>query len=302
MNSIKKKSLNIIGCGIVGKTLAILFKQHSVFEIQCIVNQSLESATNAVHIIGEGQAVTSIDQLAPADIYMIATGDSQIEEVLQSLNKTGLLRTDNIIFHCSGALSSTQITDIIGKQFACASIHPVKSFADLEGSVSTFSGTYVGMEGDPRAIESLRAAFKDIGAQTFNIKSENKIIYHAATVVLCNYLTALLDVGLQCYQLAGVERLLAQEIIKPIVTGTIENIFRLGLTDALTGPIARGDVELVQRQSEAMYEVNQQFGEIYRLLGSVAVELSNKKGIATRDAIDQLRELFLKNPAISAKC
>ena len=209
-----------------------------------------------------------------------------------TLSDSGLLRTGDIVFHCSGALAST---DLVSAQEAGAltgSVHPIKSFAAPNESIETFNGTFCGVEGDERSLEVLRPAFEAIGGKTFAIDPQFKTIYHAAAVMVCNYLTSLLEVGAQTYAKAGLDRETSMQVMEPIVRGTMENIFRSGTVAALTGPIARGDHSIVAKQLSALSDWNPRFGNLYRDLGAVALELSRLQGTASPDSLAALNKLL----------
>jgi predicted short-subunit dehydrogenase-like oxidoreductase (DUF2520 family) len=143
-----------------------------------------------------------------------------------------------------------------------------------------------------RALDVLRQAFEKIGGKTFAIDPRFKTLYHAAAVMVCNYLTALIEIGAQTYLKAGLDRETAMQVMEPIMRGTVENIFASGTVRALTGPIARGDHTTVSGQLAALSDWNPQLGEIYRHLGATALELSRLQGTASSDALTALAELL----------
>ena len=67
------KTLNVIGCGTVGKTLARLWATRHVFEVRSVLNRSLESGSRAVDFVGSGHAVERYAEIAKADLWMIST-------------------------------------------------------------------------------------------------------------------------------------------------------------------------------------------------------------------------------------
>lgn len=79
------KTLNVIGCGSVGKTLSRLWTQNGVFRVQSVLNRSLESGSRAVEFVGAGRAVDDYARLGPADLVMIATSDEAIETCCRRL-------------------------------------------------------------------------------------------------------------------------------------------------------------------------------------------------------------------------
>lgn len=286
------KTLNVIGCGSVGKTLARLWTRHEVFQIRAVLNRSLASGVRAVDFVGSGRAVESYAQMDKADVVMISASDESIEACCRQLCGRGILGPGVVVFHCSGALSSVLLEPARSQGAATASVHPVKSFADPATAVETFAGTFCALEGDPPACEVLGDAVHRCGAKTFPVEPELKTIYHAATVVVCNYLVALLEVGLRCFQRAGLPRETALEVMEPIVAGTAENVFRLGPVRALSGPVARGELSVVQSQSEALGQWDEDIQQVYKGLGRVAVELSATQGNASPDVLAAISRIL----------
>jgi len=286
------KSLNVIGCGKVGKTLSRLWSRHDVFKVQNVLNRSLQSAAQAVDFVGSGRAVDDFAQLQKADVVMISASDESIGPCCRRLAATDILDRDVVVFHSSGSLSSHLLEPARKRGASVASIHPIKSCADPAASAETFAGTYCAIEGDPAACDVLRDALERCGAITFPLDPKFKTIHHAACVMVCNYLVALMETGLRCFEKGGIPRDTAMDVMKPIVTGTVDNVFRLGPVAALTGPIARGDRSVVQRHCEALSQWDEDILEIYKGLGRVAVELSATQGNASADALAAIEKML----------
>jgi predicted short-subunit dehydrogenase-like oxidoreductase (DUF2520 family) len=173
-----------------------------------------------------------------------------------------------------------------------ASVHPLKSFADPSAAVQSFAGTWCAAEGGGAALEILRPAFERIGARVSEIAPQHKTLYHAASVIVCNYLVALMETGLRCYQRTGIERATASEMMEPLVRETLDNVFRLGTAPALTGPIARGDDAVVAQHLAALAAWDGGVGELYRRLGAIALELAREQGEAGPEALERLAEML----------
>jgi predicted short-subunit dehydrogenase-like oxidoreductase (DUF2520 family) len=286
------KRLNIIGCGKVGKTLGRLWAENQVFEIGDVVNRSNESSIAAVEFLGAGQAASRLGEMKAADVYMIGTPDGCIAETSAQLSAFGLLKSGAVVFHCSGALSSAELASAKKCGAFVASVHPVKSFASAESAALTFAGTFCGVEGDSEALEVLCPAFEAIGATAFPVNPEQKTLYHAGTVIVCNYLAALLEFGVRVYAKCDIPREQALQVMEPIVRETADNVFKSGTVQALTGPIARGDHQTVAKQIEALDAWNPRCGELYKLLGLVALDLSREQGAASAESLAALSALL----------
>ena len=286
------RTLNIIGCGRVGRALAWLWARDGTLEIQDVLDHKPEQGRAAVVFIGQGRAVDAVGQMRGAEAWMLTPPDDQIVACCTALAASGLLAAGNIVFHCSGALPSRDLAPAAACGAVVASVHPLKSFADSAVAAQNFRGTHCAAEGDAAALAVLRPAFERIGGSVSEIDPGFKTIYHAASVIVCNYLTALLETGLRCYEKSGFERETALRMMEPLVRETLDNVFKLGTAQALTGPIARGDQAVIAHQVEALGAWDTRIATIYRHLGAVAVELARAQGKADADALAAIERLL----------
>jgi predicted short-subunit dehydrogenase-like oxidoreductase (DUF2520 family) len=270
-------TLSIIGAGHLGLSLGRLWANSPAVRLQHILNSTLASTRAAIAFIGAGQPAISIEQMPAADIYLIGTPDDRIASCCDSLAAGGKLNGASVVFHCSGARSSGELAAASRQGAAVASIHPVRSFARPEQVVKNFSGTLCGVEGDPRALDILAACFSAIGAEFVPIMAEQKVLYHAGAVFASNYLVTLQDVAQATYGSAGIAPEVALKLMEPLVRSTIDNIFSHGPAAALSGPIARGDMETASKQLEALTMANPQHAELYRVFVDLTVTLAARK-------------------------
>lgn len=272
-----RKTLSIIGCGNLGKTLGRLWASTDSVALQDVLNRSAESAAQAAAFIGAGRPVSAFMDLRPANIFLVACPDDQIAACCDALAKTGILVPGTVVFHCSGALHSSALAAAANHGALIASIHPIRSFAAPDQVARSFSGTCCGAEGGPGAIAILEEVFSAIGGILVPIDANAKTVYHSAAVFASNYLVTLIDIALDAYQKAGVPRETAFRLMEPLVRETVDNVFRLGPADALSGPIARGDVKTVVRQYQAVKTWDKRRGALYKLLGKLTSEIARHR-------------------------
>jgi predicted short-subunit dehydrogenase-like oxidoreductase (DUF2520 family) len=286
------KTLNIIGAGRVGRTLAALWKQMRVFSIQDVLSGTPCGARAAVAFIGEGSAAETLGDMRAADGWMLTPPDGEIAACCSALAASGLLRAGDIVFHCSGALASGELRPAAERGAHIASVHPLKSFAEPQDAVRSFAGTWCAAEGDSAALAVLRPVFERIGARIAEIDPQSKPVYHAASVIVSNYLVALIEGGLRCYEKAGISRDTAVAMMEPMLRETVENVFKLGTVKALTGPIARGDDAVVADQLAALAKWDAHIASVYRDLGAIAVQIAREQGEASAAALDRIQRLL----------
>ncbi|MGL4854240.1 MAG: Rossmann-like and DUF2520 domain-containing protein [Lentisphaeria bacterium] len=262
------KSLNIIGCGKLGKVIGKLLSNY--FTINCVYNRTEKAANESVNYIGAGKAISSINELTVADFYFFACSDDVIED-LSSAVANNISVENSIAWHSSGAKSSR----ILDKRFSMrASIHPNASISAENFCFEVLRGVFCGVEGDDQAVEFLSGIFRDLGVRVIEIDSEKKVLYHAGAVFASNFIPQLVEAALQCYEKAGINREVGIMILQPLVESTVKNVVELTPRLAQTGPASRGDFKTVQLHESALIEELPHFAEIYWKLSE---QISNQQ-------------------------
>lgn len=270
MNNMKL-TLNIVGAGKVGKVLGQQFFKHQVFNIQDVFNRTAGRSAAACEFIGAGKPVTEFAQLRAADIFMLTVPDDQIRSCAAQLQSLNLFGPATLVFHCSGALSSAEL----GIEHGAASLHPMRSFADPDFVARQFTGTICSLEGNVSATQVLSDAMHRIAVEVLRIDAAGKLLYHAAGVFASNYLVTLMDAALKTFVAAGISPEMAGRLAQPLAQETFNNIFRLGTQQALTGPIARGDLQTVSRHQEALKKWNLNIAQLYTELARSTTVMKN---------------------------
>jgi predicted short-subunit dehydrogenase-like oxidoreductase (DUF2520 family) len=283
--------ISILGAGKVGTTLGRVFS-HAGHQIGDVFSRSRGSAEQAQQVIGSGRVVDKVPNFDPAGILIVAVSDNALRAISEELEDSPAVQPGTIVFHCGGATASSVLAPLRERGASIASVHPVKTFTDPVHDAETFAGTWCGIEGDRQAVQQLTLLFEGVGGRLFHIEGERKLTYHAASVFLCNYLVPLIEAGLQCYERAGVPRAIAVEVVKPLLGATIDNTLKDGAARALTGPIARGDHLVVADQMRALEEADPRLAELYRVLGSRAVDLAGEKRAASAGQLEVIRRLL----------
>lgn len=273
-----KPTLTIIGSGHLARTLGRLWHDHGGVELRDVLSRNPDNAKAACDFIGGGRPLQDYADLVLADIYLIATPDDQIARCCEQLAASGRVKPGVVVFHCSGALPSAVLATAARCGALTASIHPVRSFASPEQVALSFAGTWCGVEGAEAALAVLRPLFAGIGAKLVDIDPAAKTVYHAAAVFACNYLVTLLDVAVQAYGHAGIAQDVAMQMMAPLVHKTVDQVFAAGPAAALSGPIARGDMETVARQQAAVSAWDADKGALYALLAKETLALAQRRG------------------------
>lgn len=279
--------VNMIGAGHLGKTIGHLLVKHQLVKIGAICNRSEISSINSINFIGEGKYYPTIAELPSADIHFITTSDDEISTACDELSKNSFVKKGSIVLHCSGSLTSASLIAMKEKGCYIASIHPMRSFAQPELSVSQYAGTYCAIEGDNEALPTLHFLFNAIGSIIYEIDKVKKSAYHAAGVFASNYLVTLATEALACMKEAGVSNERALQVITNIMQGTISNLANtLSPTHALTGPIKRGDISTIRKHIASL--VDQEQKHLYVALGKATLHLTDHNTAKKNEIIKAL--------------
>jgi predicted short-subunit dehydrogenase-like oxidoreductase (DUF2520 family) len=222
---------------------------------------SLPSPLNApLAIVGRGrvgQSLARATERAGLDVRLVAgsdgTGTHGARAVLLCVPDgeitavAGRLAADSpaLVGHVSGATT----LDALAPAGAAGtfSMHPLQTFADAETLVE---GTPAAIAGsDAESLAYARALAEAIGMRAFEVPEERRAAYHAAASIASNLLVALEESAGELLERIGVED--ARELLTPLVLRTAANWAERG-GEALTGPIARGDRETVERHRAAI--------------------------------------------------
>ena len=175
-----------------------------------------------------------------ADAALLCVPDAQIAAAANALPHD---RPRLLVGHCSAA---TTLAPVAGRQ--AFSLHPLMTVA---GPGAVFAGATAAIAGStPRALATARALAEALRMRPVHVADEDRAAYHAAASIASNFLVTIEGVAERMAASAGIDR----EALVALVRASIENWAASGASGALTGPIARGDEDTVQRQREAVAE------------------------------------------------
>ena len=286
-----KPSFAIVGCGKVGAALGI-FLARAGYTPAGFASRSLSSAKHLADIVFSDQ-VSDIPWhvTRSANVVFLTTPDSAIEETCSLISQNAGFSDQAIVLHCSGALSSSVLSSAKTCNAWTGSMHPLQSFASAGYRNNPFKGIIVSIEGEDPAVKIAKAIAADLGGTAVTLLTEAKTLYHASAVAASNYLVTLIDFAVQLIQEAGIDRKDAFNLLKPLIEGTLSNIEKVGAREALTGPIARGDVKTVKKHMEDIDSKRPDLLALYKLLGFYTVDIAAEKHAISESVIQELKRI-----------
>lgn len=181
-----------------------------------------------------------------ADLLILAVRDGQLEPLARDLLAARLVGRRTSVVHCAGALGPLPLAPLRGTAAGVAQMHPMISFASPR-ALPSLRGGQVNIEGDPAAVRKARLVARLLGMTPRTIPHLDKIAYHAAAGLVANGAAALAAAGAHLLQKGGVDATTASKMLGPLLRSVGDNVESLGLPQALTGPVRRGDASAVGR-------------------------------------------------------
>jgi predicted short-subunit dehydrogenase-like oxidoreductase (DUF2520 family) len=246
-----KPRIAIVGPGRLGTALTLELTQAGYTISEIVSRNSAASRKKAWALARkvEAHASTRDDAHLDAELVWFCVPDQEIAAASRQLASVVDWKRE-IAFHCSGALASDELNGLRQRGAAVASVHPLMTF--VSGSMPSLDRVPFAVEGDAAAVRAARRIVRDLGGEAFTIRKQHKAAYHTWGTFASPLLVAMLVTAEQLARKAGVSAVEARKKMLPIVRQTLANYEALGPAGAFSGPIVRGDAEIVRKHLQVL--------------------------------------------------
>ena len=280
--------LGFIGAGTVGTALAVRLSSKG-YQVVAVSSRSQVSAENLAQAISHCRFFNnSQDVVDIAELVFITTPDDVIAQVASQLEWHG----GQGVVHCSGA-DSTEILQPARKLGAHVGVfHPLQTFASTKQAMENMPGSTFTVEAEEPLLGTLKDMATALDGHWIELKASDKVIYHAAAVIACNYVVTLVKLATDLWQAFSIPPQQATQALLPLLRGTISNIDAIGIPQCLTGPIARGDSGTIKKHLSALEEVAPAVLSTYRELGLQTIPIALAKGRINEQQAQELQAIL----------
>jgi predicted short-subunit dehydrogenase-like oxidoreductase (DUF2520 family) len=291
MNETGKDNIAILGLGKVGTAVGYLLKSAG-YRIVAVASRSISSLNYGVAFTGGNPSTSFSDAARKADCILITTADDAIQSICDKVSHEGCTGPGKKVIHMSGAGGLDLLSSARKSGAYVASIHPLQSFADVEGAIKNIPGSTFGITANDEIKDWAVKLVRDIGGISFFIPEEDKTLYHAAACMASNYLTTLMHSVEEIYMSLGLSRDDAIRAFWPLVIGTLKNIEMKGTVASLTGPVARGDIGTIKKHLGAFREKLPRYLQSYCIMGILAADIGVKKKTLSKEDAENIIKLL----------
>jgi predicted short-subunit dehydrogenase-like oxidoreductase (DUF2520 family) len=275
--------IGLIGAGRAGTALgaALAAAGHPLVGLTA---RSSASRERAARFLPHVPVLTAAEVTTRADVVLVAVPDDLIGQVAEALP----LNSSQYVVHLSGAHG---LKPLHNTQAIPAALHPAMTFP---GGAVRLDGVMFTATAPDAAREMVERLVKAVGAQVQWVAEEQRAQYHAGLVHGANHLTTLVTQALAVLREAGVAD--PAETLRPLVTATLDNTLRSG-HHALTGPIARGDVDTVAAHLAGLGRIPPtRTASTYAELARATVELAAADGRLDRETAARFEKVLNGEP------
>lgn len=283
------ENLFIVGPGRMGLALGYALWQAETVDSLVYCGRRPEPPSHPLFTQGNARYVFGLEG-PPDDVtsVILAVPDDALSEIAMALAGHGEAPRGAAAFHLSGALGTDPLAPLHARGYSVGTLHPFQTVANPITGADLLPGSYFAISGEPQALSAARRILAALGSRGFTVPVSQRPYYHMAGVFASNYLLAVLSVAARFLDRAGIPEEDAFDAVLPLVKGTLRNLEDLGARQALTGPVARGDVETVHLHLRMLEGRDRR---LYAALGRELLE-ALRPSDPDPEVIEQLEELF----------
>jgi predicted short-subunit dehydrogenase-like oxidoreductase (DUF2520 family) len=259
------------------------------YPVVAIAGRTTGHAKALADRIPDARAADSVQEAVDAaDVVFLTVPDDAIAPLARGI----AWPLECSAVHCSGVASVDLLAPAIEARAQAGVFHPLQTFATAAQAERNMPGSAFGIEATADDLLAILGEMAEaIGGTPIEIAGE-KAIYHASAVVASNYTVTLLDIATGLWEALGLSREDGLKALLPLVRGTIENLDTVGLPQALTGPIARGDTGTIARHLDALGRVAPEILPVYKELARRTIPIARARGGLADEAAERLREIL----------
>lgn len=290
MSDRRRPRVGVIGVGRAGGALSRALHTRG-YTVASVWSRTRARAEALADEVGARVASTPCDVAPAADLIILAVSDDVLGSIAASIARwcARLPNSRRMVAHLSGTYGADVLQPIADAGALIGALHPLQTFADERSPIP--GGTTFAIEAAEPLRSVLLSLVDSLDGRPLHLAAGDRAIYHAAAAMTANYVVTLISQAVELLEQAGVAPDQGLQALLPLLRGAVNNLERLGLPHALTGPIARGDAGTLARHLAALAERAPHVLPVYRELGIATLPLAAVRG-APADRLREMEELF----------
>ena len=261
----------LVGAGRAGRALTAAFRAAGM-------PYALVDRTDIVEQHGPPVFTSRANAVQQARAILVAVRDGQLDVALDELRLADGVQRGQVVLQVSGSAEPAARDRITAAGVHYGTFHPLLPLIDPSLASFRLQGSVIGIEGDASAYAVAARLAHRLGATTIEIPRDERAAYHAAAVIASNFPVTLAALAEGLLSRIGVDSVAAHRAVRALMAASVENLASAPRAlDALTGPIARGDVATVRAHSTALHG-SRPYHDVYEVLSRATLALMRARG------------------------
>jgi predicted short-subunit dehydrogenase-like oxidoreductase (DUF2520 family) len=267
--------IGVIGVGRAAGVMAAAW-QRSGHHVQQVSARTDLSRLRAEALIPQARVCDVVEVPIGMDLVVLGVPDDTIGPLVESIADAGLVTPGQIWCHLAGRYGIEVLEPLAQHGALVVAIHPVMTFTGTSIDLARLVDCPFGVTA-PEPIRALAQTLViEVGGEPIWVPEEGRARYHAALALSANSLAVLAVQARELLASAGVAE--PEPLLAPLLHATVDNALRLG-DSAMTGPVARGDVQSVETHLATIAEVSIPAAEAYRSLARLITDRALAAGL-----------------------
>lgn len=229
-----------------------------------------------------------------ARLVMVTPPDSELGKASSLLGDGAGIRAGACVLQTSATLPASALeTATAGTDgIHLLSLHPMKPFPDRGLDLRHFTGVVIGVEAEGNALAFGDALALLLGGNPIRLTPDVKGEYHAAGVMAFTGIMALAGAVGDLAEKMGLDKMFYERGILPGMRAALEAVESRGLPNALTGPVSRGDADVIASHLKELSESRPELVPLYRELARINLDIAEKGGIVEPEKAERIRRIL----------
>ncbi len=294
MTSPKKPHVQLLGAGRTGTAISVALSR-ARYRFTWIGSKKLEDARALARKVGIGRYGAGFNGFGEkAELLLLAVPDGEIRNTAAEAVRAGIVDSKTFALHFSGALGSSELEAALLAGASVMAFHPAQTLTMSSNPLTVFRDICFDMEGDDAACALGERIAADLGAVSIRLDPKQRVLSHLAMTAASNYTVSLMHLAGEIMAAAGIPKDKTAMMLRPLFSATAQNVTSIGTIKALTGPVSRGDTDVLKRHFEALAEFDERYRTVIRELALTALDIAVGRGDVTPEKSGEIKRIILK--------
>ncbi len=276
--------VGVVGAGRVGAVLAARL-QRAGHHLVGVSGRSTASQLRVQTLLSDVPVLDPADVVRRAEIIVLAVPDDALATVAADL--AAHVGPGQLVAHTSGRHGLAVLAPLARAGARTIAMHPAMTFTGTE--IDLDRGCVYGVTADSGDRDVAETLVAELGGTVMWVDEADRATYHASLAHGANHLTTIVTQAMDLLREIGAEDPAA--VLRPLLSAALDNTLAYG-DAALTGPVARGDVDTVRAHMAHLTDPSTR--RTYAALATATADRAESTGRIDTDTADAVRTAVIR--------